>query len=369
MSRVESSRRTVAELVLARLREEVRAERAYHLEAHPAPVKLDQNENSFGLPPEIEEAVGDALKRVALNRYPNVVATPLKEALGRLNDWPADGVLVGNGSNELLQMLAISTLDRGRTAVAPSPSFAVYGYLSRLQGAELVEVPLDDDFQYDLEPLIRAVDEKQPALTFLCCPNNPTGSSLTSEQVERIARRNQGILVVDEAYFEFGGSVARELLPRYPHMAVSRTFSKAMSLAGCRVGYLLTHPELAAEIGKAQLPYALNGVSRSVALSVCKHYALIQAQARAIVKERDSLHRRLEELEGIRSYPSAGNFILFDCAAGARPVFDGLLSRGVLVRDLSSRPRLTRSLRVTVGRPDENERFLAALRETLEALP
>jgi histidinol-phosphate aminotransferase len=313
MSRVESSRRTVAELVLARLREEVRAERAYHLEAHPAPVKLDQNENSFGLPPEIEEAVGDALKRVALNRYPNVVATPLKEALGRLNDWPADGVLVGNGSNELLQMLAISTLDRGRTAVAPSPSFAVYGYLSRLQGAELVEVPLDDDFQYDLEPLIRAVDEKQPALTFLCCPNNPTGSTLTSEQVERIARRNQGILVVD--------------------------------------------------------PYALNGVSRSVALSVCKHYALIQAQARAIVKERDSLHRRLEELEGIRPYPSAGNFILFDCAAGARPVFDGLLSRGVLVRDLSSRPRLTRSLRVTVGRPDENERFLAALRETLEALP
>ncbi len=363
-----SCEKDLAEPLLGRLRPEVRSIRTYRLEPHAASVKLDQNENSHDPPEAIGRAIRDALSQLSLNRYPPVQAVELKGALGKLNDWPAEGILVGNGSNELLLMLALSTLERGRSVVFPTPSFILYGYVSRMLGAEMVEVPLRANYTYDVDAFLTAMREKKPSLVFLCCPNNPTGSTLSTADVERIARECPGILVVDEAYFEFGGSVARELLPRYPHMVLSRTFSKALGLAGLRIGYLLAAPEVAEEVEKAQLPYALNEFSRAVALAVCDHYELIRAQAKVIVKERDALYRQLRALDGIDPYPSEANFLLFDCDAGATKVFDGLLVRGVLVRDLSSKPRLSRALRVTVGLPDENEKFLGALRETLEEL-
>ncbi len=365
-----SGEKDLAGPLLGRLRPEVRSIRAYRLEPHAALVKLDQNENSYEPPEAIGRAIRDALSRLALNRYPPVQAADLKSALGKLNDWPVDGVLVGNGSNELLHMLALSTLERGRSVVFPTPSFIVYSYVSRMLGADMVEVPLRADHTYDVDAFLRAMRETKPSLVFLCSPNNPTGSSLSTVEIERIAKECLGILVVDEAYFEFGGSAARELLPRYPHMVLSRTFSKAMGLAGLRIGYLLAAPELAEEVEKAQLPYALNGFSRAVALAVCDHYGLIRKQAKVIVEERDALYSKLGDLDGVHPYPSEANFILFDCDAGATRVFDGLLARGVLVRNLSSSPSpsLSRALRVTVGRPDENQKFLNALCETVEEL-
>ncbi len=363
-----SRERDLAEPLLGRLRPEVRSIRAYRLEPHAASVKLDQNESSYDPPEALGRAIRDALSELALNRYPPVQAAELKSALGSLNDWPAEGVLVGNGSNELLHMLALSTLERGRSVVYPTPSFVLYGYVSRMLGADRVEVPMRPDYRYDVDAFVRAIKENQPALVFLCSPNNPTGSTLSAAEIERIAKECPGLLVVDEAYFEFGGSVARELLPRYPHMALSRTFSKAVGLADLRIGYLLAAPALAEEVEKAQLPYALNGFSRAVGLAVCDHYELIRKQANVIVEERDALYRKLRDLDGIHPYPSAANFILFECSAGATQVFDGLLARGVLVRNLSSNPRLSRALRVTVGRPDENVKFLGALRETVEEL-
>jgi histidinol-phosphate aminotransferase len=365
-----SGEKDLAGPLLSRLRPEVRSIRAYRLEPHTASVKLDQNENSCDPPEAIGRAIRDALSQLDLNRYPPVQAAELKSALGRLNDWPAEGVLVGNGSNELLHMLALSTLERGRRVVYPTPSFIVYGYVSRMLGAEMVEVPLRADYTYDVDAFLAAIEKKKPSLVFLCSPNNPTGSTLSEADIERIAKECQGILVVDEAYFEFGGSAARELLPRYPHMVLSRTFSKAMGLAGLRIGYLLAAPELAEEVEKAQLPYALNGFSRAVALAVCDHYELIRKQVKVIVEERNALYSKLRDLDGIQPYPSEANFILFECDAGATRVFDSLLARGVLVRDLSSSPSpsLSRALRVTVGRPDENKQFLSALCETMEEL-
>lgn len=357
-----------AEPLLGRLRPEVRSIRPYRLEPHAASVKLDQNESSYDPPEDIERAIQNALSELDLNRYPPVQAAELKSALSELNDWPAEGVLVGNGSNEMLHMLALSTLERGRSVVFPTPSFVLYGYVSRMLGAEMVEVPLGSDYKYDIDAFVAAVREKKPSLVFLCSPNNPTGSPLTTAEIERVATECPGILAVDEAYFEFGGSMARELLPRYPHMALSRTFSKAVGMAGLRIGYLLVAPAVAAEVEKAQLPYALNRFSRAVGLAVCQHYDLIRKQAKVIAEERNALYRKLRDLNGIYPYPSEANFILFECDAGATRVFNGLLARGVLVRDLSSSPRLSRALRVTVGRPDENEKFLNALCETLEEL-
>jgi len=359
---------SLVESVLSRLRPEVRSLHPYLLKPRAASVKLDQNENTADLPEPIQRAIQDSLSRLSLNRYPPTVASELKQALGRQNDWPEEGVLVGNGSNELLQMLALSTLERGRKVVLPTPTFVVYSYVSRIAGAELIEVPLGEDHSYDVGAFLEVMKREQPSLVFLCSPNNPTGSTVSTEEVERVAENCRGMLVVDEAYFEFGGSVSREILPRYPQLVVSRTFSKAMGLAGLRIGYMLAHPEIATELTKAQMPFSLNSFSRAAALAVCEHYPLVRAQAERIVRERDAMLERLRELPGIRPYPSQANFILFDCQAGSSRVFEGLLARGVLVRDVSAHPRLSQSLRVTVGRPEENEMFLRALRETLEEL-
>jgi histidinol-phosphate aminotransferase len=300
------------------------------------------------------------------NRYPALHPSDLQEALGKLNHWPAEGVLIGNGSNDLLLTLSLSILEKGRKALVPTPSFSSFGTVSRLTGAEVIEVLPEGDLTHSSGRYLDVIDEFGPAVVFLCSPNNPTGATMSPEDIEKVVRRCPGFLIVDEAYFEFAGSSARPILSDYPNLLLLRTFSKAAGLAGLRVGYMLAHPEIAAEIGKAQMPYAVNRFSRAAALAVCRHYDSIQTRAREIAERRDSLFERLKEMDGIRPYPSAANFILFDCAAGARPVFEGLLSRGVLVRDLSSHSLLPTSLRVTVGSAEENQRFLSALRETLE---
>jgi histidinol-phosphate aminotransferase len=356
------------ESILSRLRPEVRAIHAYSLEARSAAVKLDQNENTMDPPEPIQRGIEEALSRLSVNRYPPTKPAELKEALAGLNDWSADGVLVGNGSNELLQMVALSTLEPGRKAVLPSPSFAVYSLVVRVLGARLVEVPLRDDLSYDIDRFLATVEREQPSLVFLCAPNNPTGSALGTQDVERIAEGCPGMLLVDEAYFEFGGSASRELLPRFRHLVICRTFSKAMGLAALRIGYMLAHPEVASELAKAQLPFSLNSFSRAAALVVCRHYGLVRARAEETVKERDALFEKLAVLPGIHPYPSKANFILFRSDAGSEAVFAGLLKRSVLVRDVSAYPKLSECLRVTVGTAEENERFVNALRETLEEL-
>lgn len=356
------------EAILARLRPEVRAMTAYSVKARSASIKLDQNENTASPPEPIRHAIEDALSQLSVNRYPPIQAVELREALAGLNDWSADGVLVGNGSNELLQMVALSTLEPGRKAVLPSPSFAVYALVTRVLGAQLVEVPLREDLTYDVDKFLETMEREQPSLVFLCAPNNPTGTALGTKDVERIAERCSGMLLVDEAYFEFGGSASRELLPRFPQLVICRTFSKAMGLAALRIGYMLAHPEIAAELRKAQLPFSLNSFSRAVALVVCEHYDLVRTQAERIVYERDALFEKLSALPGIRPYPSKANFILFHSDAGSGPIFAGLLNRSVLVRDVSAYPGLSGCLRVTVGTAAENARFVSALRETLEEL-
>jgi histidinol-phosphate aminotransferase len=359
---------TNVDAIRALLRPEVTSLSRYRLVRHENVVKLDQNENSLGPPEPVSRALKAAGQNVPFHRYPDLEATDLRKALGKLCDWPHDGILVGNGSNELLLMLALSTLEKGRTAIAPSPSFSTYGFVARLMGADLVEVPAEENLAHHGERFEAAIEKHDPGLVFLCTPNNPTGIAMSPSEVEAVADSFRGLLVVDEAYFEFSGWSAREMLPSHPRLVVLRTFSKAAGLAGLRMGYLMAHPRLAQEIQKTQLPYAVNEISRRGALAACEHYDSIRARARDIVEERDRLFTRLKSLRGIRPYSSQTNFVLFECAAGADPVFDGLVTRRVLVRNLSSHPRLRRCLRVTVGRREENDEFLEALSGTLEEL-
>jgi histidinol-phosphate aminotransferase len=277
-------------------------------------------------------------------------------------------VIVGNGSNELIEALLVVTIHTGARVVLPEPTFALYALLTRILGGEVVSVPLGERFEHDPPALLRAAREGGATLLIACSPNNPTGTALRVEDVARLCAESDGLVVVDEAYHEFSGGSVAPLLREHANLVVLRTFSKAMALAGLRVGYLLAAPELVAEIDKARLPYNLNFFSQAAALAVLEEREALEANVRRLVTLRGELFRALASMPGIRPVPSLANFILFELAdVDPKDVFEALHREGVLVRDVTAYPRLGRCLRVSVGSEDENRRFLAALRAALGA--
>lgn len=353
--------------LLSNVRPAIRDLVPYHLEPHDVPLKLDQNENTAGLPEAIRTLIDERLRHVAMHRYPTPGQPEIRGALSKLNDWPAEGILVGNGSDELLNTLAIAVLEPGRRAVYPGPSFFVYGHATRVVGAEGIEIPLASDLQYDVEGIVTGVEKYGPHVVFLCSPNNPTGSILSEEAIRRIVASAPGLVALDEAYWEFHGWNGRALLDDYPNLLLFRTFSKALAMAGLRVGYLLGQPELTTQIVKVQQPYPLNRLSSVAAMTAIEHYDVLLRAAGQTAAERDELFERLDALEGVTVYPSKANFLTFRTRLGSNATFTALLERGVLVRDVGAHPLMKQALRVGVGTPDENETFLRALTRALES--
>lgn len=344
----------------------VRGLRAYTLQARPATVKLDQNENPFDLPEDFKrEVVARALAR-DWARYPEFDPTELCAALARHWGWRADGVLAGNGSNELIEALLVVTVGDGTPVVIPEPTFTLYGLLSQVLGGRLVRVPLGPGLEYDALALSRARREHEAPVTIVCSPNNPTGSVLALDAVSRLCDEADGLVVLDEAYHEFSSQDAVPLLARHPNLVVLRTFSKAGALAGLRLGALLASPELVREVNKARLPYNVNFFSQTAALCALERRELLDERVARLVALREALIARLREQGGLRVYPTAANFVLVEMeAAEPKAVYEALYARGVLVRDVSSYPRLSRCLRFSVGSEEENEALLGALREVL----
>jgi len=346
----------------------VRALRAYTLAVRPSSVKLDQNESPFDLPEAVKRRVMEAALARPWSRYPPFSPAPFLEKLAAHAGWRGDGVLAGNGSNELIEALLLVTVAEGTPVVIPEPTFTLYALMTGILGGRAVRVPLDRDLGYDAAALARARRESAAPVTIVCSPNNPTGSALPMEAVASLCEEDDGLVVVDEAYGEFAGASAVPLLERYANLVVLRTFSKALGLAGLRVGYLLAAPELVAEVNKARLPYNLNFLSQRADEAALEERALLQERTGALVSERERLQAALEALEGVRAYPSLANFVLVEIA-GAPPksVHAALAGRGILVRDVSGYPRLDRHLRVSVGSREENDALLEALPEVLAA--
>ncbi len=346
----------------ALVRDNVRALRAYQLQSHDAPIKLDQNENGLGTPGVIRDVLDERLRSLPLQRYPAPGQPRLRRAIAEAFQWTPEGVLVGNGSDQLLHTVARALLEPGRVVLSPTPSFFVYSQASLAQGATVVEVPLDADYRYDVEAFVRAVDEHAPHVVFLCSPNNPTGMGLSLDAIRRIATAAPGIVVLDEAYWEFAGRTARPLLDELPNLLLFRTFSKALGLAGIRVGYVLLQPELRAEVVKVQPPYPVNLMSTEAALVGLEHSDVAAAQARRLVTYRDALYQRLTGLAGVTVFPSETNFHLLRTRLGAKKTFEAFLRRGIVVRDVSAHPLLSECLRVSVGTEEENDAVYEALR-------
>jgi histidinol-phosphate aminotransferase len=349
---------------LDNIKPRVRELKAYTLSPERAAVKLNQNENPWDAGDVIKRETLARFSRRAWSRYPDFVPESLCEKLAAFAGWTPAGVVAGNGSNELIQALLMVTVGEGRRVLISEPTFALYRQVATVLGGEVLSVPLDSGLNFDVPALLNAIEESQPDVTVICSPNNPTGCRVPDSDLVKILERARGLVVVDEAYFEFAGATVVPLLERHPNLAVFRTFSKAMALAALRVGYLLAAPELAREVSKAVLPYNLNAFSQTAAeVAVELYEAEILPTVRNIVAERERLFEELRRVPGLAPVRSRANFMVVRSAVEPRRVYEELLRRDILVRDVSRYPMLKDYFRVSVGTPEENDRLLAALRE------
>jgi histidinol-phosphate aminotransferase len=344
----------------------VRALKAYTLAARQAPIKINQNENPFELPEAMKRRVLERVLARPWGRYPEFDPRQLTTALAEAAGWRPDGVLAGNGSNEMIEALLLVTVGAGTRVVIPEPTFTLYALLTSILGGEAVRVSLGPDLEYDADAIAQARRQREAPLTIVCSPNNPTGGLLGRDAVARLCAEGDGLVVIDEAYHEFSGQSVVPLLGEHENLVVLRTFSKAMSLAGLRVGYLLAHPDLVREVDKARLPYNINFFSQVAALAALEEKDELGMNVTRLVRMRDALFADLQRMRGIRPYPSRANFILVEIEDGdPRAVFESLYAEGVLVRDVSTYPRLARCLRLTVGTEAENAALLEGLGRAL----
>ncbi|MEX0607116.1 MAG: histidinol-phosphate transaminase [Halofilum sp. (in: g-proteobacteria)] len=355
---------------LAWVRPEVQGLSAYRVPEVGEALKLDAMENPYAWPEDsLRAAWLEALAGVSANRYPDPRARPLSDALRRHTGVArGQGLLLGNGSDELIQLITLGLARPGAVVLAPEPTFVMYRMIATFCGLEYVGVPLGEAFALDVPAMEAAIERHDPAVVFLAWPNNPTGNLWPRADVERVIARARGLVVIDEAYQPFAGESFVGDLSRWDHVVVLRTLSK-LGLAGLRLGFLAGPSEWLDEFDKLRLPYNINVLTQASAGFALEHFDRLEAQAATIRAERDRLAQALGALPDVRVFPSAANFLLLQLPSGwARPVFEGLFAEGVLIKCLDgAHPRLSDCLRVTVGTPEENARFERALARQLES--
>lgn len=347
----------------------VRDLKAYHLSRTEPKIKINQNENPWDWPDSVKEGV---LKRIAehdWNRYPDFIPEELNKRIASYAGWREDGVISANGSNEIIYSLIATTTGPGTEVLLAEPTFTVYRQLVAVFGGTVRAVSLDALLGFDVDGIVAALKEN-PAirLAVLCSPNNPTGSALKEEDTRRILDAAPGIVALDQAYIEFSDK-SFDLVPlmkEYDNLVIFRTFSKALSLAGCRLGYMLAVPEVITEVTKGKLPYNIGFMTQVAGMELLGQKEWINEKINLIIKERDELMKAIAAVPGIRVVPSQANFFLIELE-DPRRVFNRLYEEyGILIRDITSYPMLDKFLRVTVGKPEENKKLLDALRQILK---
>lgn len=333
-------------------------------EPRPDLIKLDANESPFPLPEELRRELRYALDQVAVHRYPDPKEDRLRSVLAARLQVAPGALVLGNGSDELIQLLLLATSGPGTTILAPVPTFSMYKLIARAQGLHFEGAPLGSCFEPDLPRLIETIERCEPKVIFLATPNNPTGGVFSEAEIFKILAVAPGLVVVDEAYGPYAGRTMLPHLVDQERLVVLSSLSK-IGLAGLRIGYLVAHPALTAELEKVRLPFNLNAFSQAAAVVLLNHQEWIDANIREVVRERVRVMDRLVALPGVEAFPSAANFILFRTTLPGNDVFEAVLGQGVLVRNLGSVPGLQNCLRVTVGTKAENDRFLDALTKVL----
>ena len=347
------------------LRQEILDLHAYSVFDSTGMIKLDAMENPYSLPQSLRKEISDLVADAAINRYPDADACRLKESIRAVIGLHQDlRILLGNGSDEIIQLLALAVAKPGATLLSVEPTFVMYKMISAFTGMRYVGVPLTENFALDLPAMLTAMRQHQPALVFLSYPNNPSGNLFDAEAITRIIEAAPGLVVVDEAYYAFADASFMPMLLHYPNLLVMRTFSK-LGMAGLRLGFVAGSEAWLEQLEKLRLPYNVSLLTQKVAEKLLQHHDVLLHQAEQIKLGRAWLYERLVGVADVRPYASDANFILFR-VMHADKIFQELKNRGVLIKNLSkSHPLLFDCLRVTVGTQQENELFIRALQESI----
>ncbi|HET6498276.1 MAG TPA: histidinol-phosphate transaminase [Coriobacteriia bacterium] len=330
-----------------------------------AEVMLAANEHPANLPGEIVERIAGRLKEFRFNRYPDPMASRLRELIAEANGLEPHHVLIGNGGDEIIFDLLLAWGGPGRALLDCPPTFAMYAIDAQVTGTTLVQVPRGPGFELDGDAVLACLAKGGIDIVMISHPNNPTGTLTSETLLIDILDATDALVLVDEAYFEFSRHTMRPHMERRPNLVILRTFSKAFSLAGLRVGYLLGHEDVVRELTKVRQPYSVDSFAQWVAATVFRERVVFQQAIRDIMRGRDSLMHGLSSIEGVTVFPSEANFVLFRLEHAASLWRDLLHNHSVLIRDFSRVPGLEDCLRVTVGTDEENTRFLNAVGDVM----
>ena len=339
---------------------------AYSAPDRPARHRLNTNESPYAPPRSVTDRIVEELTSSDLNRYPDRMARTLVEAIADHNEWPRDGVWAANGSNEVFLHLMLAFGGRDRSAMTFEPTYSLHATIPRIAGTAVHQLERNAEFLIDLDNAVRAVRSHRPEIIIVCSPNNPSGGCEPLAAVRTLLEETTGLVVVDEAYIDFAsvGESVRSLLEEYPNLVLVKTLSKAWSLAGVRLGYLLAAPQLVSEMTPVRIPYHLSTVTQAAGRAALQETSALKRAVNSIAIERDRLIVGLQTM-GVLTFPSRANFVLFR-TEDASSMWKELLERDVLVRSYSGQRGLTDCLRVTAGLPEDNDAFLNAMAEILD---
>ncbi len=348
-------------------REQIQAMTGYHSAQVDVPVRLNTNESPFPPPAAWLDAVADIARSIQWNRYPDRAVTELRETIARRHNVDPANIFVANGSNEVIQTILLAYGGAGRCVATFEPTYQMYTQIARVTGAEVVQGERRADLTLDAIEIERVLTRHKPSVSFLCNPNNPTGIIEPRENLETMLAHTTGVVVVDEAYAEFSEWSAIDMVTEDKPLAVTRTFSKTLSMAALRVGYVVAPKKMISDLEIAVLPYHLDSFKQAATIAALNFVSEMEQRVDIIKSERSRIFAAISEME-CDVWPSGSNFILFRPRSTAAAVaWQRMVDSGVLVRDFSTTPRLTGCLRVTVGTPDENSAFLDALTAALSA--
>ncbi len=330
-------------------------------------IRLDKNESPFDPPESFKEEILKRFLKIEWSRYPDE-EKEVKRSISDYAEFEPDGIAIGNGSNELIQSIFLKFLEKGKKVLIPEPCFSIYPWMAQLLNTKIVKTPLDSEFRYDEKDLVKKIIHHSPFLIVLVSPHNPCGSEIMEEIVLKILEITNSYILIDEAYYEFSGRSFKEHITDHKNLMVLRTFSKAFSIAGLRVGYLLGNPEIIKTIEDSKPPFSVNSFAISALKFLLKKRDYVKSVVERIKEEREKLYKDLREMDHIKPFPSSGNFILFELnKINSTIVYKSMIKRKVLLRRFNS-PRLRKCLRVTVGKEKENRKFIKELKEVLNEL-
>lgn len=344
----------------------IQAMQPYHVAPSAGLLKLDAMENPYQWSEDLKRQWLEFISPAEINRYPSAAATELCEKLKQVMHVPQGlDIMLGNGSDEIIQILAMAMAVENASIFAVEPSFVMYKVIADTVGMHYVSVPLAQDFLLDMPRVLASIKDTQPSLLFFAVPNNPTANSFSKSELCEIIEMAQGLVVIDEAYIAFTEEDMLDLAVRYDNVVIMRTLSK-VGLAGLRLGMLIGRPAWIEQFNKIRLPYNINILTQMTALFALQHYAVLQEQAQWIKQQREVLASELAALEGVEVFPSQANFLLVRTQKDAKQIFEALKKSGVLIKCLAGgHPLLSQCLRITVSTEAENAVFLKAFKQAL----